>query len=67
LIKIYKKAFPIEGVGDPRAEKLFFQAVSSIVSAFRQKGRRMTILDQLGGDIDTSKQNVLDDLMKTIK
>ena len=67
LIKVAEKAFPREGVGDPRAEKLFFQAVSSIVSAFGQKGRRMTILDQLGGDIDTSKQNVLDDLMKTIK
>ena len=63
LVKIAHKAFPREGVGDPRAEKLFFQAASAIVSGFAQKGKRMTILEHLGGDLDTSKQNVLGELL----
>ena len=63
LIKIAGKAFPREGVGDPRAEKLFFQAASAIVTGFAKKGRRMTILDQLGMPTDTSKQNVLGELL----
>ena len=57
--KLAMEAWPRKGVGDPRAEEVLYQAMSSIASKLKDKGVLMDVLETLDMPMDTSRQNFL--------